>query len=150
MFWSSKDARHASPGAASRWAVTPTGLDTRTVMAAERTFLAWIRTCLTLLATGATVSSFPVLPGRELREVVGLACVVAVIPVVVVAHAQWREWCRTAAHHGLPRPRRTALLLLSVVLLVTTTLAGAVGVRLVATHRSAGFCRRPALCGARA
>ncbi|MCQ4083593.1 DUF202 domain-containing protein [Streptomyces sp. RB6PN25] len=117
-------------------------------MAAERTFLAWIRTSFTLLATGAAVSSLPLLPARELRGVVGLVCVSAAAPVAVTAHAQWRGWCATAARYGLPRPHRTALLLTSIVLLVTATLAGAVGVRLATTHRS-GVCRRPAVCGAR-
>jgi putative membrane protein len=142
------DARHADQGATSRWAVTPDGLDARNVMAAERTFLAWIRTCLTLLATGAATSSLPVLPGREVRGVVGLACVAATAPVAVVAHVQWRGWCTVAARHGLPRPHRTALLLISVVLLVTTTLAGAVSIRLVTSYHHGGPCRRPALCAA--
>ena len=149
MLRSPNGARHASSGAVSRWATTQGGMDARNVMAAERTFLAWIRTCLTLLATGTAISSLPFLPYRELRGVIGLACVVATVPVAMVAHGQWREWCAKASEHGLPRPRSAAMLLLSVVLLVTATLAVAISARLVTPHNCPGSCRRPALRAAR-
>lgn len=149
MLRTPNDARHAGSGAAPRWAVTPDGLDPRNVLAAERTFLAWIRTSLTLLATGAAVSSLPLLPDRRLRALAGLVCVAAAALVAVMAHLQWRGWSAAAASHGLPRPRRTALLLISVVLVVTTALTGAIGVRVMATHRTQYFSRHPGLRRAR-
>ena len=149
MLRSPNGARHASSGAVSRWATTQGGMDARNVMAAERTFLAWIRTCLTLLATGTAISSLPFLPYRELRGVIGLACVVATVPVAMVAHGQWRDWCAKASEHGLPHPRGAAMVLVSVVLLVTATLAVAISARLVTSHSCPGSCRRPALRAAR-
>lgn len=104
--------------------------DRTTVLAAERTFLAWTRTCLNLLATGTAVGSLPGLPHRALRGLVGLACAVATLAVVLAAHYRWRRSRRVLHDRG---GGSEALVLTGVVLLVAVTLAMALTAQLLRT-----------------
>jgi putative membrane protein len=67
--------------------------DYRFSLANERTFLAWIRTGLALIAGGLACAQFlPPLPIRDLREVIAIALLVlgAVVALRAVDH-----WART-------------------------------------------------------
>ncbi|MFB9234176.1 YidH family protein [Plantactinospora siamensis] len=106
--------------------------DYRFSLANERTFLAWLRTGLALIAGGLAVAQFlPQLPVRHLREAlaVGLLLLGALVAVRAVDH-----WARTerAIRLGeeLPASRFPAVLALVVgvgaLLLMAAVLAGAV------------------------
>jgi putative membrane protein len=86
--------------------------DYRFSLANERTFLAWIRTGLALVAGGLACAQFlPPLPIRHLREAIAIALLVlgAVVALRAVDH-----WARTerAMRHGreLPPSRFPAVL----------------------------------------
>jgi putative membrane protein len=68
------------------------GVDYRFTLANERTFLAWIRTSLGLLAGGVAVHTL-VQPFHHagLRRALGLACIVLAVIVAVGAYTHWRE-----------------------------------------------------------
>ena len=125
-----------------------TGGGFRDAIAAERTFLAWIRTCLALLATGSAVSALPLLPERAIRIGIGLICVAASAPVAVTAYSRWHAAFSTAARRGRARPRRVALLLTSVVLLAAVVLGSAIGLKGAALRLPITPCKR-AMCAAR-
>ncbi|MGW4463145.1 YidH family protein [Micromonospora sp. NPDC004704] len=102
--------------------------DYRFSLANERTFLAWLRTGLALIAGGLAIAQFlPPLPLSHLREAISVALLV--LGGAVALHAVDR-WVRTerAIRLGteLPPSRFPALLALAVavgaLLLVTTVL----------------------------
>lgn len=75
--------------------------DYRFTLANERTFLAWIRTALALVAGGVGVLHLlPEQPGSEILGLVVLAL------AFVVAASSYRRWFRTeqAIRQGLPLP----------------------------------------------
>jgi putative membrane protein len=107
--------------------------DYRFSLANERTFLAWLRTGLALIAGGLAAAQFlPPLRVAHLRELIAVALLLlgAVVAVRAVDH-----WARTerAIRLGeeLPASRFPAVLALAVglgaLLLVVAVLAGAVG-----------------------
>jgi putative membrane protein len=77
--------------------------DPRFTFANERTFLAWIRTSLALLAAGVAVEAFD-LPGD--RTVHHLLSVTLVLLGMACALASWWHWARAerALRHGRPLP----------------------------------------------
>ncbi|MFI5931440.1 YidH family protein [Actinoplanes sp. NPDC051494] len=90
--------------------------DYRFSLANERTFLAWIRTALALLAGGLACAQFlPPLPIAHLREIIAVAMILlgGVVAIRAVDH-----WARTekAMRLGtdLPRSRFPAILALVV------------------------------------
>ncbi len=92
--------------------------DYRFSLANERTFLAWIRTGLALIAGGLACAQFlPPLPIRHLREVISLALLVlgAVVALRAVDHwARIERAMRTGA--DLPASRFPAVLAITVAL----------------------------------
>ncbi|MFC4067765.1 YidH family protein [Actinoplanes subglobosus] len=99
--------------AASQTGTTP---DYRFSLANERTFLAWIRTGLALIAGGLACAQFlPPLPVRHLREIIAILLLVlgALVALRAVDH-----WVRTerAMRMGtdLPRSRFPAVLAIAV------------------------------------
>jgi putative membrane protein len=79
--------------ASGRWRLYEEGEDPdyRFSLANERTFLAWIRTSLALLAGGvAIVQLVPSLGVREGRHVLGIALMVLGTMLAAVSH--WRWW----------------------------------------------------------
>lgn len=109
--------------------------DYRFSLANERTFLAWLRTGLALIAGGLGVAQFlPPLPTAHLREVIAIALLLlgGVVAVRAVDH-----WARTerAIRLGreLPASRFPAVLALVIgvgaILLVIAVLVGALGGR---------------------
>lgn len=80
------------------------GPDYRTALAAERTYLAYIRTALTLLAAGvAVVGVFPDAGHIELRRTAGVILVATGILVGATSRRRWKVIER-AIIDGLPIP----------------------------------------------
>lgn len=77
--------------------------DARFTLANERTFLAWIRTALALLAGGVAleVLGLDLHPGLRLAASLVLICVGTATPLLA-----WRSWARTerAMRAGRPLP----------------------------------------------
>ena len=87
--------------------------DYRFSLANERTFLAWVRTSLALLAGGvAVLAVVPDLGPEALRRAVGLLLVV--LSLLLSASALWR-WraSERAIRQGLPLPGPTPLVLVA-------------------------------------
>jgi putative membrane protein len=103
------------PGRAERVGETP---DYRFSLANERTFLAWIRTGLALMAGGLACAQFlPPLPITYLRE--GIAIALLLLGGVVALHAM-NHWARTERamrlNQDLPPSRFPAVLAVVVAL----------------------------------
>lgn len=82
--------------------------DPRFSLANERTFLAWVRTGLALVAGAAAVDALP-LPMAEWLQT-ALAAVLA-LAALLTAGAAWRGWARTerAMREGSPLPANPAM-----------------------------------------
>jgi putative membrane protein len=100
---------------------TGTEPDPRFSLANERTFLAWIRTSLALLAVAAAVDALPLGIGERAQSL--LAAVLAVTGLLAAAHA-WRGWARTerAMREDGEMPGNAA----GIVVVLGVALAGAV------------------------
>ncbi|PZF98354.1 YidH family protein [Micromonospora deserti] len=107
--------------------------DYRFSLANERTFLAWLRTGLALVAGGLAAAQFlPPLPLRHLREVIAVALLLLGGAVAVRAVDHWARTERAIRlGEELPVSRFPAVLALAVglgaLLLVAAVLARAVG-----------------------
>lgn len=115
----------AEPGTTKRFPGRVYGVgedpDPRFSLANERTFLAWIRTTLALLAGAAAVDALD-LPMPDLAQhAIAIALALAGLLSAVQA---WRGWSETerAMRTGAPMPRNRAMVLL-VALLVIVALA---------------------------
>lgn len=95
----------------------PPILDYRMSLAAERTYLAYVRTSLALLAGGvAVVGALPDAGHQGLRRAMGVILVVAGLALGATARLRWRE-VDAAMLRGdpLPRSRVTPLVTAGVV-----------------------------------
>jgi putative membrane protein len=107
--------------------------DYRFSLANERTFLAWIRTGLALIAGGLAVAQFlPPLPVRHLREAFAVALLLLGGGVAVRAVDHWARAERAMRlKRDLPRSRFPAVLAVAVavgaLVLVAAVLAQAAG-----------------------
>lgn len=100
--------------------------DYRMSLAAERTYLAYVRTSLALLAGGvAVVAALPEAGALTLRRGIGVILVLMGVSVAATAYARWREVDR-AMRHGGPLPRSRATVPLAIGMVVAGTLALAV------------------------
>ncbi|MDN4472596.1 YidH family protein [Demequina zhanjiangensis] len=102
--------------------------DARFSMANERTFLAWIRTALALIAAGLALEAFevPIAPGLRAGAALGL-----LLLGILAALQAWVGWVRTerAMREGRPlEPPRLAVVL--VIGLIAAAVAVAVGLAL--------------------
>lgn len=99
--------------------------DARFSLANERTFLAWVRTALALLAAGVALEALalPIHPGLRLA-----AAVVLVVLGAVAAPVAWVGWARAerAMRRGdaLPAPTSFAVLVVGVALAGVLVLLG--------------------------
>lgn len=82
--------------------------DPRFSLANERTFLAWVRTGLALVAGAAAVDALPLGMSEWLQT--ALAAVLA-LAALLTALAAWRGWARTerAMREGSPLPANPAM-----------------------------------------
>ena len=89
-------------------------VDYRFVLANERTFLAWMRTALGLVAGGVALDQFVAVDDRSWA--VGIIAVITVLlgaAVAVVGIFRWRN-ADTAMHEGVSIPRSNVLLITGV------------------------------------
>ncbi|QLY29842.1 YidH family protein [Nocardia huaxiensis] len=100
-------------------------IDYRFTLANERTFLAWIRTSLGLLAGGVAVHEL-VRPFRHhgLRSAVAMSCIVLAAVIALGAYGRWRH-VQSAMERGAPLPRALMVPILSVGIAVIALLASA-------------------------
>jgi putative membrane protein len=101
--------------------------DARFTLANQRTFLAWSRTALALVAAGlGIVQLLPPFPGvRWGRHVIGVPLIV--LGAVTAAQA-YREWTSTqrALRRGEPLPRSVLPLILAATVAIVAAIAAAV------------------------
>jgi putative membrane protein len=100
-----------------RWRQEGEEPDYRFSLANERTFLAWVRTALALLAGGVVLEQFSAQIGPH-AVIVVLAVVLSVISAVlsVIAYVRWRA-NEIAMRHGRRLPITVAIPLLSAAVL---------------------------------
>lgn len=117
--------------------------DRREVLAAERTFLAWIRTCLALVAGGAALGTFPVLPYPTVRAVLGVACMSCAGVLAVSANRSWGRARRARSGDPYVPGPRAAQLLTAAVVVAALALTGPSVARLLgdAPHHPVGSHR---------
>jgi len=97
--------------------------DYRMSLAAERTYLAYVRTALALLAAGvAVVGALPDVGHQDLRRVMGAVLVLAGLLVALSARRRWRA-VDAAMRRGEPLPRGRTPGLVSAAVVVTALLA---------------------------
>ncbi|WP_371687300.1 YidH family protein [Micromonospora sp. KC723] len=124
--------RWFDPSEVKRVGATP---DYRFSLANERTFLAWLRTGLALIAGGLAAAQFlPPLPLRHLREVIAVALLLLGTTVAIRAVDHWARTERAIRlGEELPVSRFPAVLALLValgaLLLVVAVLVKGFGVR---------------------
>ncbi|KXF57205.1 hypothetical protein AXA44_30885 [Rhodococcus sp. SC4] len=76
--------------------------DYRFTLANERTFLAWIRTALALLAAGVAVGQlFTVTNDQSLHRVLGIVCIALATTIALGAFVRWRQ-VQSAMRRGDP------------------------------------------------
>lgn len=110
-----------------RWQQEGNEPDYRFSLANERTYLAWIRTGLGLLAGGVALDQFAADPqARPLFAVVAVGLAVSAAILFGIAYLQWRA-AERALRHGRPLPAKAAVpLLASSMCVVALVLAAAV------------------------
>lgn len=92
-------------------------------LAAERTYLAYVRTSLALLAAGvAVVGVLPDVGHEGLRRVMGLILVATGLLVTATARLRWRA-VDQAMRQGRPLPRAPVTTVLTVGTMVAAALA---------------------------
>lgn len=97
--------------------------DARFTFANERTFLAWNRTALALIATG--VAATQLLPEFHVsggRRILGLPLIALGTLVAITSFQHWQA-CQRAMRRGLPLPRSPMPLVLSIGISVVAVIA---------------------------
>ena len=97
--------------------------DYRMSLAAERTYLAYVRTALALLAAGVAVAgALPDAGHENLRRVMGVVLVLAGLLLAATAQARWRA-VDAAMRRGTPLPHGRTSLAVSAAVVVVALLA---------------------------
>lgn len=115
----------ADPRPASRWSLSGgTDPDPRFTLANERTFLAWIRTGLALIAGAVALEGFGLHLDPTVRSILAAGLVVIGAAVGIGAGIRWVR-VEQAMRHGraLPFPSLIPLLVLVTVLVAIVLLA---------------------------
>lgn len=142
-FWTNRRRRRpGSPSAAGR-SSSPradpdegTEPDPRFTFANERTFLAWSRTALALVAAGLAVTQLlPPFPGIPWgRRAIGVPLIVLGAAVAVISYVEWNQDQR-ALRLGKPLHRTRLPLFLSLVIAAECLLAAALVVFAAGAHQ---------------
>ncbi|WP_372493109.1 YidH family protein [Prauserella halophila] len=99
------------------------GTDYRFTLANERTFLAWLRTALGLVAGGVAIQQLvPGLASDGPRTLLAALCVGLALVIAAAAYPRWRAVQRAMAR-GDPLPRNVLLATLGGGIVVLTALA---------------------------
>ncbi|MBF5002144.1 DUF202 domain-containing protein [Nocardia sp. BSTN01] len=99
-------------------------LDYRFTLAGERTFLAWIRTALGLLAGGVAVHELVQPFGHhDIRSVLAISCIVLSAVIALGAFGRWRL-VGAAMREGRPLPNTVMVPILAIGIAVIAMLAG--------------------------
>ncbi|MGQ4597513.1 DUF202 domain-containing protein [Nocardia sp. R6R-6] len=113
-----------APSKAGKSEVGEEELDYRFTLANERTFLAWMRTSLGLVAGGVAVhtlvQSFRI---GGFRRAIALSCLVLATVVAVGAYVHWRR-VGLAMRRGGPLPDTVLVPILSAGIAIVSVLAG--------------------------
>ncbi|MFC4001384.1 YidH family protein [Prauserella oleivorans] len=97
--------------------------DYRFTLANERTFLAWIRTALGLVAGGVAVQQLvPDLAAEAPRTALASVCIGLAFVLAGAAYPRWRT-VQSAMRRGAPLPRSALLVVLAAGVLVITVFA---------------------------
>lgn len=105
-------------------------LDYRMSFAAERTYLAYLRTALALLAGGvAVVGALPNVGHDDIRRIMGVVLVVSGLVTALGARSRWKR-VEVVMRRGGPLPR-SAVDLVAVSAVVVAGLLGLVFIALV-------------------
>jgi putative membrane protein len=97
--------------------------DYRMSLAAERTYLAYVRTALALLAGGvAVVGALPHAGHEGLRRVIGVLLVIVGLLLAITARMRWRD-VDTAMRRGDALPRSRAITPVTVGVVLAAVLA---------------------------
>jgi putative membrane protein len=96
-------------------------IDPRFGLANERTFLAWVRTAVALIAGGVALEALDVGIGSTLRTALAVALVAAGGAFAVVSWHRWRQVERAIAARE-PMPRLTTSPLLAGLLVVVAAI----------------------------
>jgi putative membrane protein len=101
--------------------------DPRFTLANERTFLAWNRTALALVAAGlGIVQLLPPFPGVPWgRHVLGVPLIVLGAGVAVTAYVEWQR-TQAAMHRGAPIPRSVLPWILAATITFVAVMSAAV------------------------
>ncbi|WP_084704011.1 DUF202 domain-containing protein [Phaeacidiphilus oryzae] len=110
------------------------GWGRRDVLAAERTFLAWLRTCLALIAAGTALGALPRLPLPELRLLLAVACLLLAGWLAIAACGRWEAVRRAAVRGPGGFAGNPAAVATAAVVLVAASLAGISAARVVLDH----------------
>src|SRR5699024_7511997 len=99
--------------------------DPRFRLANERTFLAWIRTTIALLAAAAAVDAFELRIPGWLQTALGVLLAAAAL---LAAIQSWRGWAAAerALRHDRPLPSNDMNIVLAVALVVVAVVPGVV------------------------
>jgi putative membrane protein len=101
--------------------------DVRFTLANERTFLAWSRTCLALIAAGLAITQLlPPFPGVSWgRSVIGTPLIVLGGTVSVLSYLEWQRYQREL-RLGAPLTRSRLPVIIAGAIAAVAALAGAV------------------------
>jgi putative membrane protein len=99
--------------------------DQRFSLANERTFLAWVRTSLALLAGGVALDAVDLAGSRSLQSVLAVALLLLGLGTAV---ASWIRWARTERAMRLDRPLPSTTIMAWMALVLLLVAAGLVWV----------------------
>ena len=105
-------------------------VDYRFLLANERTFLAWMRTALALIAGGVALDQFVVVAGaRDFVTVLGIFAITLGALVAVMGMVQWRRADRAMRSGGRMNSSTTIMVLGSILVLFALAIALLLGLR---------------------